>query len=62
MHFMINADGYQRVVAHTFVSDNEYLGSDTVFGVKQSLIQQFTPNPDGTTLWQTEFDFVLTPS
>ncbi|MCP1603126.1 intradiol ring-cleavage dioxygenase [Pseudomonas citronellolis] len=61
MHFMVGAEGYQRLVTHTFVSGDAYLASDTVFGVKQSLIQIFEANPGGTTRWTARFDFVLAP-
>lgn len=61
MHFMLNAEGYQRVVTHTFAVGDKYLTSDTVFGVKASLLQTFEQNPDGTTAWKAGFDFVLVP-
>lgn len=61
MHFMISADGYQRLVTHTFVEGDRFLDSDTVFGVKASLIQHYIRNPDGDTDWIAEFDFVLAP-
>ncbi len=61
MHFLITAEGYQRVVTHTFVAEDEYLTSDTVFGVKESLLQAFEPNPNGDTQWLAAFDFVLVP-
>lgn len=61
MHFLITAHGYQRVVTHTFVAKDEYLTSDTVFGVKESLLQAFEPNHNGDTQWSAAFDFVLVP-
>lgn len=61
MHFMVGAEGYQRLVTHTFVSGDAYLASDTVFGVKQSLIQIFEATPGGATCWTARFDFVLAP-
>lgn len=42
VHFMIEAPGYEKLVTHIFVSGDEYLDSDVVFGVKDSLIQKFT--------------------
>lgn len=59
MHYLITADGYQRLVTHTFVGDDPYLGSDAVFGVKETLIAPFEPVIDGPTLWRSPFDFVL---
>src|SRR5699024_1924447 len=41
MHFMVEAPGYDRVITHTFVAGDEYIKSDTVFGVKESLIIDF---------------------
>lgn len=61
MHFMVSAEGYQRIVTHTFVSGDGYLTSDTVFGVKESLIQTFEPNRAGDTQWKALFDFILAP-
>ena len=66
MHFLITAEGYDTVVTHTFVAGDEWLASDAVFGVKESLIADFTRGggsaPDGgePTEWESEFDFVLT--
>ena len=61
MHFMLTAQGYQRVVTHTFAVGDEYLTSDTVFGVKASLLQTFEHSKSGATQWKAEFDFVLVP-
>lgn len=41
VHFRIEADGCEPLVTHVFVSGDEYLGSDVVFGVKDSLIADF---------------------
>jgi hydroxyquinol 1,2-dioxygenase len=37
-----SADGYEPVTTHIFDADNEYLDSDAVFGVKDSLVRVFT--------------------
>tara|TARA_R110000787_G_scaffold281066_1_gene392156 strand:- start:4740 stop:5582 length:843 start_codon:yes stop_codon:yes gene_type:complete len=58
-HFMVTAPGYQKLVTHTFVGDDPYLSSDTVFGVKETLIAPFERNADGSTRWVSQFDFVL---
>jgi protocatechuate 3,4-dioxygenase beta subunit len=38
LHFIVTAKGYHPVTTHLFVKGDRYLGSDAVFGVKQSLI------------------------
>lgn len=58
MHFMITAPGYQKIVTHTFVGGDEWLTSDAVFGVKESLIAPFEPS-GGDTRWRSPFDFVM---
>jgi hydroxyquinol 1,2-dioxygenase len=62
MHYLVAAPGYQKVVTHTFVGDDPYLASDTVFGVKETLIAPFERVSDGETMWRSPFDFVLTPA
>ena len=57
LHFMIDAPGYERLITHVFRSDDPYLDSDAVFGVRQSLIADWVKQPDGTFL--VEYDFVL---
>jgi hydroxyquinol 1,2-dioxygenase len=53
VHFMISAPGFETLVTHVFSAGDEYLDSDAVFGVKNSLIREFTREqpgklPDGT--------------
>jgi len=38
VHFMISAPGYRTLVTHLFFEGDQYLESDAVFGVKDSLI------------------------
>jgi protocatechuate 3,4-dioxygenase beta subunit len=59
-HYLITAEGYQKLVTHTFVGDDPYLESDAVFGVKDSLIAPFE-RIDEATIWRSDFNFVLTP-
>lgn len=59
LHFLIKAEGYETLITHVFRSDDPYLDSDAVFGVRQSLIADWTPQPDGSYL--VEYDFVLNP-
>ena len=60
MHYIVSAPGFQTIVTHTFVDDDQYLTSDAVFGVKESLISTFEENPAGDTKFHAPFDFVLT--
>ncbi|HWG26688.1 intradiol ring-cleavage dioxygenase [Actinospica sp.] len=70
LHFMVTAPEKRTLVTHIFVRGDELLGSDAVFGVKESLIKDFglqtpgTPTPDGRDLtgqaWsRVRFDIVL---
>jgi hydroxyquinol 1,2-dioxygenase len=71
LHFMVEAPGYRTLVTHIFVRGDALLESDTVFGVKESLVHDFeiqptgTPTPDGrvvTGQWsKVRFDIVLAP-
>lgn len=61
MHFMLNHANYQRIVTHTFVAGDKYLTSDTVFGVKESLILDYAHSDGGETQWKAHFDFVMVP-
>lgn len=71
IHFMVSAPGYETVTTHVFASGDEYLDSDAVFGVKETLIADFTRHepgvaPDGTQMdtpfYTVSYDFVLAPS
>lgn len=42
IHFLVQAEGYRPVTTHVFAADSPYLGSDAVFGVKPSLVRDFT--------------------
>jgi protocatechuate 3,4-dioxygenase beta subunit len=71
-HFVVSAPGFESVTTHLFESSDKYLGSDTVFGVKESLICEFkrhdTADEDAVALGLTapfctaDFDFVLKPA
>jgi hydroxyquinol 1,2-dioxygenase len=47
LHFKIDAPGYQTLITHFFVAGDPYLDQDAVFGVKDSLIAEFTGHPPG---------------
>lgn len=71
LHFMVTAPELRTLVTHIFVRGDEQLASDSVFGVKDSLVMDFeelpagTPTPDGRAVegtWsRTRFDMVLAP-
>lgn len=70
VHFMIEASGYEKLATHVFVNGDQYLDSDAVFGVKDSLIAEFVRHdsgkaPDGKTMTEpyctVDYDFKLTP-
>jgi protocatechuate 3,4-dioxygenase beta subunit len=46
IHFIVGAPGFEPVTMHVFVEGDQYLDSDTVFGVKQSLIIPFIRHDD----------------
>ena len=46
IHFVVSADGYEPVTTHIFDRTDEYLGSDAVFAVKESLICDFVAPRD----------------
>lgn len=50
LHFMIAAPGHETLVTHIFVKGDEYLDSDVVFGVKDSLVADFEPRSQTVTL------------
>jgi len=72
LHFKVEAPGCRTLVTHIFVRGDELLASDSVFGVKESLVKTFelrpagTPTPDGRVIdgtWsQVRFDIVLAPA
>ena len=59
MHYIVTAEGFQKLVTHTFVADDPYLPSDAVFGVKSTLTAPFERLENASTLWRSPFDFVL---
>ncbi len=69
IHFIVSAEGYRPVTTHLFVPDDPYLESDAVFGVKASLIGDFTHRDDstqaaalgvGNPYWTLQANFSLT--
>jgi hydroxyquinol 1,2-dioxygenase len=70
VHFLIDADGYERLITHLFRAGVEYLENDVVFGTKEGLVAAFEEQPPGPTPAGDEsavpfllarYDFVLQP-
>jgi hydroxyquinol 1,2-dioxygenase len=70
LHFMVTAPGYRTLITHIFVAGDPYLGSDAVFGVKDSLVVEAGHHeggeaPDGSRragAWTSmAYDLVLVP-
>ena len=70
VHYIVSAPGYDPVITHIFAPDCQYLAEDAVFGVKDSLVADFTKVTDPkkahelgfeTPFWSVEWDFVLAP-
>jgi hydroxyquinol 1,2-dioxygenase len=59
VHFMVTAEGYQRLITHVFVEGDEHLDSDAVFGVRSALIAPFVRDGDH---WTMTYELVLAPS
>jgi protocatechuate 3,4-dioxygenase beta subunit len=65
IHAIVSAPGCRPVTTHVFDSQNPYLDSDAVFGVKDSLVKEFRPaGPDDPpdVGYVTEMNFVLAPA
>jgi len=70
IHMIVSAPGYAPVTTHLFVADSQYLDSDAVFGMKESLVTQFQRYPPGlapngesldTPFYTVNYDFRLRP-
>jgi hydroxyquinol 1,2-dioxygenase len=68
IHMIVSAPGHHPVTTHLFAAGSEYIDSDAVFGVKESLVTPFARHapgaaPDGTTLdvpyYTVNYDFRL---
>jgi protocatechuate 3,4-dioxygenase beta subunit len=72
LHLVVSAPGYKTLTTHVFDSTSQYIDSDTVFAVKQSLLREFTehaggeadrPAQVGDGAWvDVDNDFALLPS
>jgi hydroxyquinol 1,2-dioxygenase len=70
IHMIVSAPGYDTITTHLFAAGSQYLDSDAVFGVKDSLITAFKRHdvgkaPDGTVrnepYYTVNYDFRLRP-
>jgi hydroxyquinol 1,2-dioxygenase len=71
IHMIVSAPGHLPATTHLFVAGSEYLDSDAVFGMKQSLVAQFNRHPPGigpqgermhTAFYTVNYDFRLRPA
>jgi protocatechuate 3,4-dioxygenase beta subunit len=70
IHLLISADGFVPLTTHLFVSGDQYLESDAVFGTKDSLVVDFILHDSedeaayyhvGTPFYKVIYDFTLKP-
>jgi hydroxyquinol 1,2-dioxygenase len=70
IHMIVSAPGYRPVTTHLFVAGSQYLDSDAVFGMKESLVAQFDRHPPGvgpngermdSPFYTVNYDFRLRP-
>lgn len=73
LHMIVEGEGFKPIVTELFPSDDPYLDSDAVFGVRQSLVIEYRPQSDKSDLpadleareklkapfYAVDFDFVL---
>lgn len=59
LHTWVKQPGYKELITHIFDRKSDHLYDDAVFGVRESLIVDFTPDDAGEL--SATFDFVLDP-
>ena len=60
LHFILQKDGFRPLITQVYDADSDWLDSDSVFAVKESLIGKFEKAPAGAdTDLLLRFDFVL---
>jgi len=71
LHLMVSAPGHLPATTHLFVAGSQYLDSDAVFGMKESLVVEFERHPAGpgpggerleTPFYTVSYDFRLRPA
>ncbi|MBV5347023.1 hydroxyquinol 1,2-dioxygenase [bacterium] len=58
IHFIVSAPGYKPVITQLFSEGDAYIETDSVFGVKNSLVVDYRASGDE---WMVDYDFVLEP-
>ncbi|MDF3310619.1 dioxygenase [Rhodococcus sp. T2V] len=48
IHFIVAAPGFRELTTHIFIGGSDYLDSDAVFAVKDSLVREFVAREGGT--------------
>jgi hydroxyquinol 1,2-dioxygenase len=48
IHMIVSAPGHSAITTHLFAAGSEYIDSDAVFGVKESLVTPFAKHAAGT--------------
>ncbi|MFU8823957.1 intradiol ring-cleavage dioxygenase [Yoonia sp.] len=70
VHYIIEAEGFETLVTHIFDPDDDYIHTDAVFGVKQSLMAKFrhitaadriSTEGQAGAFYEVIHDFVLAP-
>lgn len=71
IHLIVSAPGHQAITTHLFAAGSEYIDSDAVFAVKESLVTEFSRHPPGTApdgarldvpFYTVNYDFRLNPA
>jgi hydroxyquinol 1,2-dioxygenase len=62
LHAWVKHPGYRDLITHIFDRESDHLDDDAVFGVRESLIVDFTPDGDSDGELSTSFDIVLDPA
>jgi protocatechuate 3,4-dioxygenase beta subunit len=61
VHVVVTHPGYRTLVTHVFDAESDYLDSDAVFGVRDSLVVRFETDP-GSGEAVARFDVALEPA
>jgi protocatechuate 3,4-dioxygenase beta subunit len=61
IHFIVSAAGFRAVTTQLFTRDDDFIDSDAVFGVKDSLVIEYRRNTDSSlgVEWLLDQDFVI---
>jgi hydroxyquinol 1,2-dioxygenase len=56
IHMIVSAPGHHAITTHLFAAGSQYIDSDAVFGVKESLVTPFAKHPAGAAPDGTRMD------